>query len=622
MSESLLWPVYYRILNRITGAVVIQDLAHLHQSTWTVKGMQPGAPGGSAIGSFTIPLFSPQSEQFKANWSDYKQLLPGLAEGLRVEGYMGAIAGAPRYAGVITDVTIDSAGAFTLSGQSDVWIASRQKPFPGEVFTNDGGGANSLSRARLYVGENIVALTDQFNPYTSGNYTSTNLPALTAGTWSGTTDGNGINTNVVTNSTGTGAVLINKTGTAATGDTDGNQFVECVMRFNATSSTNTTNAGRAGVGISSSNANANDLIVAYATIKFNVTSGRYDVDASIRTYAGGVLGTNVSAANVLTSVDDADGWISLQLQLLTNGYQTAFSINGTVALASTGTSYFTLGGATGYPLLLYVIPTTGTSPGYFTNLIQGVRNADSALHTTAPFITGATDSPAHSISWLLPLPPTFLDIWSLVATLETWSWRYTPVAMAAGTHPTMGTVDFQVTPGTDRSSSITFTEGRNLVSLTQQANADTFAADSRYGGAASIDGSGVASSRNIPAMNAYGWLSDNDMSLTATGWSQLQRQGGQVIANKGAPGSSYTAKVMRDADTADQWRELDYVTVHCPSIGVYNQKLLVLAYTFTEGSAEQQVTLGQYGADDVGAMVGLTRLFQGLKVMAGTFKAR
>src|SRR2546426_460427 len=83
----------------------------------------------------------------------------------RVEGYLGQIgAGAPRYAGVITDVSIDSAGEFTLTGQSDVWIAFKQKPFPGEVFTNDGGAANSVTRARLYVGENIVGLTDQFNP--------------------------------------------------------------------------------------------------------------------------------------------------------------------------------------------------------------------------------------------------------------------------------------------------------------------------------------------------------------------------------------------------------------------------------------------------------------------------
>lgn len=625
MTEPILWPVSYRILNRITGAEIIHDLVHPHQSTWTVKGMQPGAPGASAIGSFTIPLYPPGSNEFKANWSDYQQLLPGLAEGLRVEGYVGPIAGAPRYAGVITDVSIDSAGAFTLSGQSDVWIASKQKPFPGEVFTNTPSGAlNSLGRARSYVGENIVALTDQFNPYTSGNYLSDHLSfGLTAGTWSGTTDDNGINSNVVTDSTGNAATLINKTGTAATGDSDHNQFVECTMRFNASTVSDTTNSGKAGVLISSSNANSQDLIVAYATIKFNSTTSQFDVDATIQTYVGGVLGTNVSASNVLTNVNDPDGFVPLQLQLLTNRYQTAFSINGSVVLQTTnGTSYFSPSTGTLYPGLFYAVPATGSAPAYFTNLIQGVRTNDSASHTTAPFITGTTGTSAHSIAWFSILPPTFLDAWGQVATLETWFWRYTPVAMSPGTHPTMGVVDFGLAPGTDRSTSIIFTEGGNLDSLIQQGNADTFASDSRYGGMATTDGNGVVTSRNIPAMNAYGWLSDNDMSLSVVGWSHLQRQGGLVAANKGAPGSSYVAKVLRDPQTADKWRELDYVTIHCPSIGVYNKKLLVLAYTFTEGTAEQEITLGQYGIDEAGQVVGITRLFQGLKVIAGSFRAR
>jgi hypothetical protein len=92
-----------------------------------------------------------------------------------------------------------------------------------------------------------------------------------------------------------------------------------------------------------------------------------------------------------------------------------------------------------------------------------------------------------------------------------------------------------------------------------------------------------------------------------------------VSTNKGTPGASYTARVIRDPSTADRYRELDYVTINAPTLGINHKKMLVLARTFTEGSPEETLVLGQYGTAD---MVAANRMMPGLNQMAGLFKNR
>ena len=74
---------------------------------------------------------------------------------------------------------------------------------------------------------------------------------------------------------------------------------------------------------------------------------------------------------------------------------------------------------------------------------------------------------------------------------------------------------------------------------------------------------------------------------------------------------------LRDPSTADRFRELDYITIHDPEMGINMLKVLVMARTFTEGSPEE--TLGQYGQAD---LVSAQRLMPGTVQMAGLFKNR
>jgi len=50
-----------RVVNRISGVEITNDLPHLHSSSLHVVGYQPGNPSNSAIGTFSIDLHPPGS---------------------------------------------------------------------------------------------------------------------------------------------------------------------------------------------------------------------------------------------------------------------------------------------------------------------------------------------------------------------------------------------------------------------------------------------------------------------------------------------------------------------------------------------------------------------------------
>src|SRR6185312_590950 len=188
--------------------LITDDLPHLHAITYEVRAMQPGNPGSSAIGSFTIPLFPPGSEQYAAARAIYDR----LDYFQRVEFYAshdGASLGNLVFARIITGIRrgTGQAPVLELTGISDVGLLNLSRPLPGEILRLSYGTGLSTTasyrQARNYLGTNELGVADNFSPYTSANYTSTNAPSLAAGTWSSTTD-DGLS--VVTCSTGTGAV--------------------------------------------------------------------------------------------------------------------------------------------------------------------------------------------------------------------------------------------------------------------------------------------------------------------------------------------------------------------------------------------------------------------------------
>lgn len=604
MAEPVISYLRWRVVKTFNAgnAEVTNDLPTLRRAHIEVVAFQPGNPGSSALGSFSIQLHPPGSEGYAAAKAIYDQ----LDYFQRVEAYIshdGASLGRLYYAGIVTSIrkSYGTNPRFELTGHSDIVLANLSKPFPGEQLSinyQSGLSNNATYRqARNYFGSNEVGFTDTFNPFTIGNYTSTNIPGLTAGTWTGTTD-DGLN--VASCATGTGAALLSKTG-ATFGDKRDTQFVEISGRL--LPSSDATNAGKFGVGLSTSNANLNNATVVYVTSK--LSGSDWNLDVHVDDYVAGALTNTLTVGNALTVASDPENFIPITISyLVTQAQWSAVVVNGKVVLNQTNFSSqpFTVFSSTAYPFLFFGTPATGAATAYETNLVQMVRFTDDQNANVALFKSGTIGSPSHSLKFGTDPGPTFLEVWSRCATREGWYWRYTPQAYAVGTR-TIGTIDLTTDPGTDRGTNKSVVFSRldgTLVSLELTANGDQFVAGTTAAGPPGTDGGGLSYWRDIGTMTKYGVIEDQILSVTQPNYTELRRNALNVQNNRLnlSSAGSKTAVVLRDPQTADVWRELDKVMIHDPELGINYLVARVMAYTFDEGQPTQTLTLDQFSADD------------------------
>lgn len=598
MPEGIPGYLRIRVIKRFDAgnAEVTNDLPHLHQSKWTVAAMQPGNPGSTALGSFTIPLHPPGSEGYAAAKATYDS----LARYQRVEAYIspdGASLGKLAFAGVITGIrkTYGTNSAYELTGVSDLGLANMSRPFPGELLSNDVTSAIVKS----YFGTNELGWSDTFSPFTAANYTSTNLPGNTAGTWSsGTDDG----FNVVTISTGTGAAFLSKTGAAAN-DRWHCQYVEVTGRLKP--STDATNAGAVGVGINTTGTTLNDGVMGYFTAQAT-SAGRWNLAATLARITGS-LAFSPTIANLLLNSDDPQGFIPFTVGLLVSiggnsgaSANMSLMINGRVVIGQYPIAYDP-GTVTRYPFLFFGAAATGTATAYMTNFVQMTRFTTDGPATTAAFGNGTLSTSTRSLGYGVDPGPTFLEAWSRLATREGWYWRYTPQAYVVGTR-TLGTVDYAADPGTDLTNSVIFRRDQgNLVDLQFNNNGDPLAADTALSGQSTLDGGGIGYWRDVGTLGKYGVIQDEALSFTHSDFNSLRRAAYQVNANKIALDTlgAKTAVVLRDPQVADTYRELDKITIHDPEMGLNYQSVRIMARTFTEGQATETLLLDQFSENFV-----------------------
>jgi hypothetical protein len=72
-----------------------------------------------------------------------------------------------------------------------------------------------------------------------------------------------------------------------------------------------------------------------------------------------------------------------------------------------------------------------------------------------------------------------------------------------------------------------------------------------------------------------------------------------VAQNKLALNLAKMVKVLLTAETLGKFRELDYITIHSPTLGLNYLKSLVLSYSIDETSPVMSVTLDQYSESDL-----------------------
>lgn len=578
------------------GKEICNDLPHLHQVTWQERAYQPGNPGNSMLGAFTIPLHPPYTKGYKAAKFFYDQ----LDYYQRIEAYIGynprAIGlGKLKFAGIVDDISGPSWGPdglmYELSGQSDLLLANLSRPFPGEFLSNDVTSAMLKS----YLGTNELGWADTFNPFTAGNYTSTSIPAHSSAAWSAATDDNSA---VVTASTGSGAELLSKIG-ASSSDRWFTQFAEVTGRLNPSS--DTANAGEFGVGLSSSPANMNDSVVAYAVA---VKSGsRYTITAQIINYVGGSGTVSQGTPTALVNVDDPQGKIPLTVGLLlttsgnSNGTGTAtLIINGKALpqLAVSGVST-----RVKYPSVHFGVGGSGSPQGFFDQLVQMTRFTQDGPSTKASFVPGNVPASPVSLAYGNDPGPSFLEAIARLATRNGSYLRYSPQPYQVGVR-TLGTMDVSPSPGNDLTAQVILSRRKgNLVGLARSANADYLASDTAVTGQSTLDGGGIGFVRDISTMLKYGVLQDEVLSFTHSDYNSLRRGGYSILQNKinvGAFGSK-TATVMRTEDVAEKVAMLDRVKVNDPETNINNLSTLILGRDFTEGAPSEVLYLDQFSAE-------------------------
>lgn len=550
MAEPIPPYLEYRVLDPVSGAVVVGPLPHLHQSKWTIRGMQPGAPGSVSLGQGTIPLHPPNSEGGMAAAADYAALVYGQ----RIEGYLGAYqAGNPKVSGYITGLPI-AENDYTIEATDSLWLAQRARTDRTLAFngTTDTLLKNSLKAYGLIYGDDAC---NTFTGYTNN------------GTWGATTE-EGLNV-FQAGAGGDGLLYTTSSYTNA-------QYADCVIDAMYHVSTPATPGNTAEGGIIAAVTDANNLVMGRVLMQC-ITATAFTISAEIWTKVAGVY-TQRSSIPILKGLTSNHLRCQVRLFGVQSGanYTWRVTVNG-FDVGCTYTYAATPSGAVGLRSL-----KTGSAVGevaYATNLYFANKQSIFAQGT----ITAGTKTLNQTFS-RVPL----LDLWNIAATAEGFQWRKNP---KAGLYA--DTVDFGVL-GTDLTASVKFVEGDNLIDAQVSPNVEPLATEVELLAAPGVDNQGTITWHNITAMKKYGVIADSYQSQDVADFLGQRSLVQAVAAKRAAPGAAKTLKVLRDSSTADKWRELDSVEVTAPRLGLNHQSVLVLAYTLEEGSAEQEITCDQF----------------------------
>lgn len=554
-------PAYLRIdvLDPVSGARVIRDLPHLHASEWEVKGMQYGTSGSSAVGSFTIPLYPPFSAEFEAAAADYGK----LAYGQRVEAYLGDVAGGPpKFSGYVRQLPLDFT-KYEVKGVDSLDLLEKAKTYRTEFLTLR---SDQLAQRGMQ-GWAGLGFGDDFSGGSMASY-SQGGAGNTANPWSATTD--------------EGFPVARATG-AATAES---------IFLSSTSIASYTNT----------------ISEAYAHQVVPARGSGYQLSPGLVLAAADLLNFWVFEFAILD--DTASGRVGIYPQIWqqTAGVYTVRNVGAPIAYLQTAAP-----GQADMRCIMQVVGTYDTTSQVFTwrVLVNGIDiNCTYSFSTATPpagklgFRTVATvQNAALSVTQLLnrnlanlfqpgkvatgtqEISQVFsrvssLDFLNIAAAMETWLWRKNP-------QPGLfqDTIDVGPSPGTvgqDLSAGVRYEEGINLVKPQVNAQVEPLTTHIELSGAAGSTNSGYVSWPNLTGIAKYGWLTDTVSGPQVADFLTQVRLARLLSIIRSRPGSAKTMTILHD-ETAEAFRELDFITVHAPSVGLFNQRVQVLSYKWKEG---------------------------------------
>jgi hypothetical protein len=569
----------FRVIDANSGAVIAANLPHLHQSSGSVHALQRGYPGSTTIGSFTILLAPPLTAEGAAN----KTLYFSLAVGQKVEGYLGdVVAGTPRVSGVITKITRYLSQPWTVECQDTLYWLQQSQVLPGETLA--ASTTSGLNIVQQYSGTQEVVWDDDFSGWNgsphpnSSDYTlsgfsftasdpNLGLPALTCG------------------AAGLYALVTN-------GWNRDSQYSasSCSIHGTMQSGTNASFGGEASIFLLTDATAANGILVGVFARETG-TPGLV-CDARIYTLASGTYTLADQAANIfgplgssllqfeVSAVIYAQPSSNFFLRLLVNGQDVGFN--------------YLLGSQTSGRIGIRFSPGAGGgSPAIWVNRIQfhgRTGNLYGAGWGTNRFAAGAQSSNRSVYNAITGNGQTHLDMLLLASSLDGFWLRKNP-----GVGPKADSLDYAASPGKDLSTSVIFEEGVNIDASGTLVGpvAEIFSTDVKMNAIAGSDSGGQITWGTIGNAGDI-VLTNTVVDLGTPGFSLLASYAETVQARASNPLQAVQVAVIRTADTADLWRELDFVTVHIPSLNVLHQRAQVVGWTWDESSTTQTVYLNEF----------------------------
>ena len=610
----------YRLLDPNTGAVVVQDLVHLHQSRWTVRALLPGYPGSSTIGDFSLPLPPAGSPKFQANRDQYDAILnsSNAGIGLKVEGYLGDHAsGTPVVSGVITKMDLPLDGPWVLSGYDTLYWLQQSQMIPGELFGSPVAGV--LPTPTLEVVEALtctheIVWDDDFSNWSgggtghvSGDYVNSNWtftssdpyeadPALTANT-TGATE----------------AVILSNTGWG--------RFSQ--YSFSTVSVRGTMQCGTPGSGLVASGIfvimladNPYNNGVELQVLMRQNASGFYDVEAYVFQKSGGTYTLKSSATGIFTN--QLGPWrYEVTIAHTTDAGAEKYNvfINGKDANVDTG-GFGTLNGRIG---MRFNVAAGGTPAVYVNSLQFRARTTGfgglAFAWGTPRFAQGSWISDGGLITQQIKTTEqTHLDMLVLAASMKGSLIRKTP-----GAGYKADQVDYGPQPGIDRSGQLVFREGPggNIVAQgTTTANvAETYATDTKMNAIpTAADGGnsgGTVIWRKIGAAGDM-VLTDTVSDVGAFAWEVLSGYARSIQQRKAFPLAATQVAVARTPDLVGinnglGPRECDFVRAVLPTYG-FDFIVLITGFILDETSIAMIYFLNDFPERALGGMAGLQRL--------------
>lgn len=595
------------VLNDDTGAIIVPELVHGHQTKWEVRGPQQGMPGSSTLGTFkVVAAGAPYSPEFRRNKSQWDLIQANWANEvrMRVEGYLGGrVTGQPRFSGIITDMLPALDTPWEIDGVDSLWLLQQSQVLPGETIILGGPGLSAGFSAHAFFGTNEVVLKDDFSKWSSGGSSNYHL----TGSFSQTTDplfglpaivGNGTSDIAITNTTW----ALNAQWSAATVTLHG------VVNAPGPGVSSSTGLFGPGVFVFSDSTSANSVLADLVVQQVSALSGSYNLSLRIGVFSGGTYTQQAVANNLFTNLN---GTFPFELTVILShspsgpgGQQFFYKaiLNGNDPNVTSGV--LPAGPPAAGGVGFRHADTVAGFPSYLNRLEFIARTSGGVGFPgfgTNRFAFGNSFSGASVGQSATGQGQTHLDVLQLASTFDNVAIRKDPGAGNNSDVINYGGGPTNPNPGTDFSASVVLREGVNIEAQdTRVASVpELLGTDVRYNSLPGADSGGSATWGKIgnPGDTV---LIDTIADVGIPGFMLLVNYARAIQARRVNPLQAVQARVVRD----DRWigapgtngagpREWDSVAVEIPTINVPMQVAQIVGYDFEEGAESMVVYFNQ-----------------------------